>query len=222
VAAADLANYQLLRLALHELRTPMTSIQLNAQLIERSLEKAGFEKECGLAGTIVSAARKMDGLTRELGEVSRLMTGQVALDLATHDLSRLLPDILARHGGAPDGNRIRMAVPAGPLPVVADLRCLDRILTNLISLALRLDSTGTGIDLHVTAHETETEFTIRAPADGADATLAAPSDDKLGLGFLLARILVECHGGKLEAQRGSAGELVLRFFLPSIFSAGRA
>jgi K+-sensing histidine kinase KdpD len=71
----------------------------------------------------------------------------------------------------------------------------------------------------VSANEGETEFSIVAPADISDATLAAPSDDKLGLGFLLARILVECHGGKLEAQRGSTGELVLRFSLPS---AGRA
>jgi signal transduction histidine kinase len=210
----DSADFQLLRLALHELRTPLTSIQLNAQLIERSLEKLGLEKECGLAGTIVSAARKMDGLTRELGDIARLMSGSVALDLAVHDLSPLLPDILARHRGAADGHGIRVVAPAGPLPIVADLRCLDRILSNLVSLGLRLDSDGTGIDLRVSTSETEIEFSIITPANTSEVTLAVPSDDKLGLRFLLARVLVECHGGKLEAQRGAVGEIALRFSLP--------
>ena len=56
-------DYRMLRLALHEMRTPLTSVQLNAQLIERSLMKLGLEKECRLAAMIVSSARKLDALT---------------------------------------------------------------------------------------------------------------------------------------------------------------
>jgi signal transduction histidine kinase len=218
----DSGDFQLLRLAVHELRTPLTSIQLNAQLMARSLATSGLEKECRLTGTIISAARKLDGLTRELGEVVRLMSGEVALDLRACDLTQLLPEILARSGRAPDDNPIRVAVPPGPFPITADARCLERILTNLILIGQRLVARGSGIDLRVSANECDVEFSVVAPVQESGGTLALPSDEKFGLGFFLARILVECHRGKLETQWGSATELVLRFSLPRQPSAGRA
>jgi K+-sensing histidine kinase KdpD len=213
----QLSSYQLLRLALHEMRTPLTSVQLNAQMIQRSLAKLGLEKECRLAGTIVSAARKLDGLTQELGDTARLLSGKVSLDLRVHDLARLLPEMLSRHAGAPNSNRIRVAVPPGPLPITADERCLDRILTNLVLAGLDLDAGGTGIDLRASAAEAMTvvELSVAPPAPQDDAPLASPSDEELGLGFCLARVLVELHGGKLDALRGAASALVLRFSLPS-------
>jgi K+-sensing histidine kinase KdpD len=215
VGPDPLANYQLLRLALHEMRTPITSVQLNAQLIERSLAKLGLDKEFRLAGTIVSAARKLDGLTQELGDTARLLSGKVALDLRVHDLARLLPEILSRHVGAPSSNSIRLEIPPGPLPIAADERCLDRILTNLVQIGFGLDASGTGIDLRVSAALAEVEISVTTPAAPGDASLALPSDEELGLGFCLARVLVELHGGKLQARRGPAREVVLCFSLPS-------
>jgi two-component system CheB/CheR fusion protein len=215
----DPGNFQLLHLALHEMRTPLTSVQLNAQLIERSLVKLGLENECRLAGTIISAARKLDELTQELGDLARLRSGKIALDLRVHDLTRLLTEVVSRHVGVPDSHRVRLAVPGQPLPITVDARRLDRIVSNLILIGLRLDAGGTGIDLRVNASLAEVEIAVIAPGDVSDATSAPPSDDELGLGLFLARILVECHGGKLEVQRGPAREVVFRFSLPS---AGRA
>ena len=223
LVASPLANYQLLRLALHEMRTPLTSVQLNAQLIERSLAKLGLDKECRLAGTIVSAARKLDGLTQELGEAARLLSGKVSLDLRVHDLARVVPEILSRHVAAPDSNRIRLKIPPGPLPTTADEHCLDRILTNLVQVGQGLDAGENGIDLRVSTAEVEAvvEISVPTPAPPVDGPLALPSDEELGLGFCLARVLVELHSGKLEARRGPAHEVVLRFSLPSP-SPGRA
>jgi len=210
----DLGDFQLFRLALHELRTPLTSVQLNAQLIERSLVKLGLENECRLAGTIVSAARKLDELTQELGDVFRLCSGKIALDLRTHDLSLILPEILSRHGGTTQAHRVHTMVPDHPLPITVDARRLDRVVGNLILIGQRLDVLGIGIDLRASASLAEVEISVSVPAGPAEAALAPPGDDELGLGFLVSRILVECHGGKLEAQRGPAREVVLRCVLP--------
>jgi K+-sensing histidine kinase KdpD len=215
----DLASFQLLRLAVHEMRTPLTSVQLNAQLLERSLVKLGLEKECRLAGTIVSAVRKLDELTQELGDIARLHSGENELDLRVHDLTRLLPEILARHMGPSDSPRIRMEVPLSPLPVRVDARRLDRIVSSLVRTGLRFDGAGTGIALSVNASEAEVEISIVAPAHASDTALTTPSDLELGLEFLLARVLVECQGGKLQAQRGPAREVVLRFSLPNAVRA---
>ena len=205
-------DYRMLRLALHEMRTPLTSVQLNAQLIERSLSKLGLEKEYRLAAMIVSSARKLDELTQELGDVARLRSGKVALDVRTHDLSRLLAEILSRHAREGEIGRIRVAVPAGPLPVAVDARRLDRILANLLPIALNQDAGRVGIDLRVSAVEEKVDFILTTEPSGA--TTGVPSDDELGMGFLVARFLVECHGGELEARQGSTDELILHFWLP--------
>jgi K+-sensing histidine kinase KdpD len=210
-------DFQLLRLALHEMRNPLTSVQLNGQLIERSMVKLGLEKERRLSAMIVSSARKLDSLTQDLGDVARLRSGGSASAMHVHDLSRLLPEILSHLAETLDSSRIRLAIPVGPLPILADARLLDRILGNLLSIALRYDAGQAGIDLHVGVNKTEIVFAATVPAlpDAARMTLAAPSDSELGLGFLVARIMVEDHGGKLESRPGPAGELVLRFSLPS-------
>ena len=84
--ASTADDYRMLRLALHEMRTPLTSVQLNAQLVERSLTKLGLDKECRLVAMIVSSARKLDALTQELSDVARLRSGAAKLELRTQDL----------------------------------------------------------------------------------------------------------------------------------------
>ena len=210
-------DYRMLRLALHEMRTPLTSVQLNAQLIERSLTKLGLEKECRLAAAIVSSARKLDALTRELGDVARLRSGRANLDVRTHDLSLLLPALLSRHSGELEVGHIRLAAPAGHLPIAADAGCLDRILANLLTIALNQDTSRAGIELQVGAAEDKVHFTLTARSESPAGAPGVPSDDALGLGLLVARFLIECHGGELEVGQGSPNDLVLRFWLPSIW-----
>ncbi len=204
----------MLRLALHELRTPLTSVQLNAQLIERSLVKLGLEKEGRLAATIVSSARRLDALTQKLGDVARLRSGSATLDVGAHDLSRLLPEFLSRHAETLEVGRIRMSIPGGPLPIAADARRLDGILADLLSIALDRDEGRAGIDLRVTATAGEINFAVTVPGAASGDPPEAPSEDALGLGFLVARHLIECHGGKLDVRGESGGTLVLSFGLP--------
>jgi two-component system sensor histidine kinase KdpD len=208
----------MLRLALHEMRTPLTAVQLNAQLIERSLTNLGLEKECRLASMIVSSARRLDALTQELGDVARLCSGTAALDVRTHDLSRLLPEIISRHAGELDVSRIRIAVPLDvPLPIAVDERRLDRILVSLLAIASNQDVGRAGIDLQVNVAADKVDFVLSTRLGLSSAHPGPPSDDALGLGLLVARLLVECHGGGLEVSQGSANDLVLlvlHFWLP--------
>ena len=210
-------DLQLLRLALHELRNPLTSVQLNGQLLEQALGQPGLEKERRLAGMIVSSARKLDTLTQDLADVARLRGGQLVADAdaRAHDLSRLLPEILSRLGETLDSSRIRLAISPGPVPILADARRLERVLGNLLSIGLRHAASQADIELRVSASRSEIVFDVIGPvcSDLPKPSATAPSDSTLGLGFVVARLMVEAHGGKLEAQ-DLDGVLVLRFSLP--------
>ena len=206
---------QLLRLALHELRNPLTSVQLNGQLLEQALGQPGLEKERRLAGMIVSSARKLDTLTQDLADVARLRGGQLVADARAHDLSRLLPEILSRLGESLDSSRIRLAISPGPVPILADARRLERVLSNLLSIGLRHAASQADIELRVTASRSEIVFDVIGPlcSNLPKPSSVAPSDSTLGLGFVVARLMVEAHGGRLEVQ-DLDGVLVLRFSLP--------
>lgn len=204
----------MLRLALHEMRTPLTSVQLNAQLVERSLTKLGLDKECRLVAMIVSSARKLDALTQELSDVARLRSGAAKLELRTQDLSRLVTEILARRSGELDVGRIRVALPAEPLPIAVDAGRFERILIDLLAIALGQDTDRTGIDLRLNATNDKVYLTFSAASGASGGARAAFSDESLGLGVLVARFLVECHGGELEVSAGATNALVLRLWLP--------
>jgi hypothetical protein len=62
--------------------------------------------------------------------------------------------------------------------------------------------------------EDKIHFTLTAHPDPAAAAPGLPSDDAPGLGALVARFLVERHGGELDVSRGSTNDLVLHFWLP--------
>jgi signal transduction histidine kinase len=208
-------DQQLLRLALHELRNPLTSVQLNGQLLERALGKPGLEKERRFAAMIVSSARKLDILTQDLADVARLRAGQVAADARAHDLARLLPAILSRLDATLDQSRVRVAIPPGSLPVRVDAHRLERILANLLSLGLRHATGQADIELRVSVNGSEIVFDVIVPVGSnlPKRSAAAPGDSTLALGFVVARAMVEAHGGKLAARQDSPGALVFHFSL---------
>ena len=156
-------------------------------------------------------------LTRELGDVARLRSGKADLDVRAHDLSLLLPELLSRHSGEIDVDRIRITAPAGPLPIAADAGRLDQILANLLTIALSQNTGQAEIDLQVSAAEDKVHFTLTAHSESPSGAPWVPSDDAMGLGLLVARFLVGCHGGELEVGQGSTNNLVLRFWLPLLW-----
>jgi signal transduction histidine kinase len=199
-------DHQLLRLALHELRNPLTSVQLNGQLLERALGRPGLEKERRLAGMIVSSARKLDFLTQDLADVAHPQAGQRTADAWAHDLARLLPGMLVRLGL--DASRVHLEMPPSPVPILADARRLERILANLFSVGLRHAPSQAGIELRVSTDGREVGFDVIVPMrpDAARST---------GLGLVVARAMIEAHGRKLESRQEPTGALVLHFSLPT-------
>ena len=79
LVASPLANYQLLRLALHEMRTPLTSVQLNAQLIERSLAKLGLDKE-------LIAVENVRGGISKASMIHNFATPHIEVDPETYEV----------------------------------------------------------------------------------------------------------------------------------------
>ncbi len=206
----------------HELRTPLTLIlgpvrqllleasivpsvrrrlvvvQRNAErllnMVQQLLELARLE-----AGTFTIAPQQYD-VGRRLARYARTFT-----DLGrTHDL-----DICVEHNGPPENAR----------PAYADLDCLEQVMANLMSNAIKFTPAGGHIVVRIDETAMETRLLVSDTGIGiadehhqaiferfqqVDGS-ATRAHDGAGIGLALTKDLVEAHGGRITV-RSTPGE----------------
>jgi signal transduction histidine kinase/CheY-like chemotaxis protein len=207
---------EFLAVAAHELKTPLTVLQLKLQQVE-------LQQQASLCGTCEhavpadyqGAARqisRLGHLVQELLDVSRIAGGAVKPHREELDLCGAARDAIERLAKlAPRSTSSVVLRSAGPVRGAWDRTAMDRILANLLSNALKF-----GEDKPVE---------VRVRADGEHAVVEvedhgigiAPEDiDRifdqferavptrhfggLGLGLYIARRLVEAHAGSITAE----------------------
>jgi signal transduction histidine kinase len=215
---------QLIRLVSHDIRNPLTSVHLNAQLLQKALAERGLEKEGRLAAVVIAAARRLDAMIEELVDSSRIRSGQLRLELRPVAIERLVPEILARNSCTLDTARVRLALPNGPVRITADVARLERVLTSLLLIALRNCTDGAEVGLRVAVADDEVRFAVAIPgrAHAGEEQPSPPSsqfvqsrsDHGYGLGLFIARMLVERHGGRLWVEGAPDCGATLHFALP--------
>jgi len=218
---------RVIRLLAHDVRNPLTAVQLNAQIIEQAAARDGREKDQRLAARITSAARRLDGMLQQLVEAERIRSGHVQLVREPVALAQWLRELVAKEcakespGGDPA--RIRVTLPDDGVVISADPVRLGQALVHLLGLALRQADGSSVVGVDVQAGGEEVTCTLRAPGrpeNGAYKPASPPntgesagSQPSDGMALHLARTLVECHGGHLlveeDAARGLRFEVVL-------------
>lgn len=202
----------------HELRTPLTSVT-------GFLELLGDEEDrLGLAGrTYLSAARRGTNRLRSIVE-DLLLVAQIEaerLDLRPEptDLAELAAEAVETARPAADEKGIAITLDTeGPLPCEADTARLAQVLDNLLSNAIKYTPGGGSVVIsadRVNGHRRieVTDNGIGVPQDelgqlfsrfyrASSATRRAIPGT--GLGLVIARAIVEGHGGtiSLESREG--------------------
>ncbi len=225
----DLQEQQedLVRTVSHDLRNPLTSILGHAQLLQRLLHSAQVEPRLTRsADGIVTSAKRMNSMILDLVDSARAESAQLRLDKEPLMLSAFLFDLLDRSRGAMAVSRIRAEIPDDLDLVEADPNRLERILTNLLSNALKYS-------------DPESEVLVRAERADGDVRVAvidhgpgiAPEDlphlfdrfyrartageaEGLGLGLFITKVLVEAHGGKIWVESETGKGSTFYFALP--------
>ena len=215
---------QMIRLVSHDIRNPLTSVHLNAQLLQKALAERGMEREQHFAAAVIAAARRLDAMIEELVDSSRVRSGQLRLELRQIAIERLVPEILARNACTLDTTRVRLALPASPALITADSVRLERVLISLLVIALRNSADGAEVGLRVAIADDEVRFSVVVPgrARTGDEPPSPPSsqyaqlrgDHGYGMGLFVARMLVERHGGRLWIEGTPDRWATFHFALP--------
>ena len=230
---AEREKDELLSTASHELKTPLTSLGLAAQMIERLVEH-GPRDEARLArhvGTIRAQTARLARLIGSLLDVSRIDTGRLMLAWEPVDLVLLARMAAARERDMlPEETAHQIVLRAEQAPVVAegDEARLEQVVANLLSNAVKYSPAGGLVEVVVRSEED------RAVLDVIDRGIGVPADehDRLfapfsrtptavntgiegtGLGLYISRRIVEAHGGTIEALETPGGGATFRVTLP--------
>ena len=220
----------------HEIKNPLTPIQLSAERIKRKYSRlvSGEDLETleQLTGVIV---RQTNDLRRIVDEFSRFAR-MPEPDRRDHDLARLMRDAVVLQEGALHGAKLVSDLPAEPVVVELDATMISQAVTNLIknageaieSLAEKGAPEGWMPEVRVAMEAAPDAVTIRITDNG----IGLPPDRSrlfepyvttrakgTGLGLPIVKKIIEEHGGTLVltdapafaegAHRGALAEIRL-------------
>ncbi|RAL20546.1 hypothetical protein DL240_16020 [Lujinxingia litoralis] len=222
-------------IAAHELRTPLSTLKLHAQMLRRfatrSPETFTPEMVVSRLGSIDRQVNRLDRLIDQLMNVSRIIDGGLAPSLEPCDLCQITRDVLSRfeQALADAGCQLSLIAPES-VQGVWDLERLDHILTNLLSNAIKYGG-GHPIELRIHADARRAQLAVIdrgegiAPADVErifgrfERVISSRQTKGMGLGLWIVRSYAESLGGQVHLQstpgKGSTFTLDLPRHAPS-------
>jgi len=217
---ADRLKDEFLATLSHELRTPLTSILGWASMI-RSGEVEGSSATRAVE-TIERNARSQARLIDDLLDVSRIITGNLRLDLHPLNLAPIVDAALDALRPTADVKGIKLQthfVPEECL-VKGDPNRLRQVIWNLLSNAIKFTQRGGSVSIDLTCVESTARLTVSDTGDGISPDFLPYVFDRfrqaegsisrkqggLGLGLAVARHLVELHGGTITAESEGLGQ----------------
>jgi signal transduction histidine kinase/ActR/RegA family two-component response regulator len=217
---ADRLKDEFLATLSHELRTPLTSILGWASMI-RNGEVEGSNVPRALE-TIERNARSQARLIDDLLDVSRIITGNLRLDLRPLNLAPIVDAALDALRPTADVKGIRLQTRFEPNEclVKGDANRLRQVIWNLLSNAIKFTPRGGNVNVDMNCVESTARLTVSDTGDGISAEFLPYVFDRfrqaegsisrkqggLGLGLAVARHLVELHGGTITAESEGLGK----------------
>jgi signal transduction histidine kinase len=202
------------------LRSPLTSILGWVQAVQARRDDEAIRARA--LDTIQRNAKALAELVNELLETSRLVTGQVQLEMEPLDVGPVVEAVLDSCAPAAEakGVRLEASVVRAQCWVTADPGRLQQIVANLLSNAVKFTPAGGRVQVRVeTPSAADCEIVVMDTGVGIRPEFLPYVFDRfrqaydvkvepgggLGLGLAIVRQLAELHGGTAKAESDGAG-----------------
>ncbi len=211
----------------HELRTPLSVLQIDLESIEDGLAEPTPE----VVSRLQEEVALLNRLVEDLRTLSLAEAGELQLEIQPVDVGHLVQTAVERVRGTAQENGVSLAIelPEDLPAVPGDAQRLSQVLSNLLSNALR--HTPQGGQISVAARQVdggEVRIAVQDDGEGIPVdelphvferfyrTDHARSRDTggSGLGLAIARSLVEAHGGRIWAESVEGEGSTFAFTLP--------
>ena len=210
----------------HDFRNPMSSVRLDAQMLEREARREGGprpERVGELSGRIGRTVARMDDIFKEFLYLAK----PDPAGLETVDLRQFAAECVETLAARYEAAGVACAIPPGdaPVPAVAMASALRRALVNVFLNAAQFSPEGSTVDVAFGGDDARREAWIEVRDRGP----GIPPRDRehifdmfsttrpggTGLGLFLAKAAVEHSRGRIGVWSRDGGGTVFRITLPA-------
>ncbi len=205
----DKMQQEFINIASHEIRTPTQAILGYSKLIQQHPER---REE--MIQAIVRNATRLQRLTNDILDVTRIETQSLKLNVERVNLNELISDIIEdlKNEIEKTNKDIRLVHERQDqnIEIDADKNRLTQVISNLLSNAIKFTKEGT-IRVTEEVKDSMALVTVMDSGRGIDPEIsprlfskfAAKSETGMGLGLFISKSIVEAHGGKIWAQNNT-------------------
>ncbi len=212
------ARDEFLSIASHELKTPLTSLKLQAQIMQRAIARNdpnAFSAE-RIKTLVQQAEKQTNRLTRlveDMLDISRIRTGRLTIKKDNVDFCDLIADIVERLGDLYDKKNI-INIQFHQRPIIGnwDRFRLEQVIVNLISNAFKYGQNSL-VEVDVSIVEKSVLLKVKDCGVGISKDKISKIFEKfergdlssldisgMGLGLFISKQIIKAHFGKIWVE----------------------
>lgn len=214
----------------HELKTPLTSLQLHFQIADKQVRQGNpkvFERENVIKRIDATNVqlRRMARLIENMLDVTRMSASDLQLEKQELNPERLIQDVLSLFLDQLEQNRIEYKLTkttSSDLSIMGDALRLEQVLSNIMTNAIKY-GLGRPIEIVLDADESNCRISIRDNGLGIEQkdlsriferyerAISASEVSGLGLGLYIGQKIIKAHAGELrvKSEPGKGSEFTI-------------
>ncbi len=241
------ANRQMeafLGIASHELKTPLSSILLGLQLIQRRAQRpvsnqagagdtggSAFVTSQGALEMTIQQIGRLNRLVNDLVDISRIQSGRLEFKFKTADLAAIVElAVEEQRQAAPERIILWQRPTAGPVLVSGDAERIGQVVSNYLTNALKYSDEAAPVEVGVQVEGAQARVWVRDQGPGipldeqariwerfhrvAGIEVQSGSGIGLGLGLHISKTIIERHQGQVGVESVPGAGATFWFTLP--------
>jgi PAS domain S-box-containing protein len=201
---------EFMAMASHELKTPLTVIKANLQLLEFKLQQ---DPNNEFVHKTMKQVNKLGNLISDLFDISKIQAGQLQLNYTEFDPRDLIEETIGSIAHTFASHKIKTVFNGEPVKISADYNRLEQVLINVLTNAIKYSPTSDEIILSTKSDNENvilsvTDSGIGIPEEDMEKVFTrffrvrglASTFSGSGIGLYISSEIIKRHGGKMWVE----------------------
>ncbi|MFO7566113.1 MAG: HAMP domain-containing sensor histidine kinase [Enhygromyxa sp.] len=226
IAAQRKAQTAFLAGVAHDLRTPLSALQMGIVLLLRDPSHSSNEQLRSALERIARQIKRMDRMLGDFLDGAKIEAGLLELRVEIHDARELVAEVVDLFEGMSE-HRFELRLPDEAVPICCDRLRIEQVVTNLISNAIKYSPSDSVVEVTLRPGPKQVELRVSDQGVGISEQslsrlfepfsrvgLSSEAVPGVGLGLFVVRRIVEAHGGRIEVESAPGQGSTFKVLLP--------